>query len=191
LPVELRSKPLHERPAAAQEVGTLVVQTTPTCSIEVRDAGGAVKATHGCTSLDDKTMDLLNALECDLGGEVSWVDASATAAHAEVHVGRYAKHDEAADLALICAPFATVAEHSRLHVQSPDPSQKAAIRGDILEGSLTSPRWRRWLHELHRGGHLNDSALPPLREASQTSHIACEAEWLAPAEARSVGSASP
>ena len=180
LPVELRSKPLGQRPPSVEEVGTLVMQAKPTCTLEVHDAAGVAKGTRPCPPDNDlRILDVVNGAVCELGGELAWMDSAGKKdGLAVIHAGRYAKHDEAADLALICAPFATVAQRSRVHVDSPDPFQKAAIRGDVLEASLTSPRWRRWFHELFAGGHRNEAALGPLRDAAQASHIACEAEWL-------------
>jgi hypothetical protein len=112
---------------------------------------------------------------------VSWLEAAATDARVEIHAGRYKVHDEAADLALLCAPFASLKNPETGQPFPPDefdPLQREHVRATIANETMTSPRWRRWVHALYEGGHLNEAPVAALRDAAQASHIKCEAEWL-------------
>ncbi|MGH7297489.1 MAG: hypothetical protein ACRELB_21310 [Polyangiaceae bacterium] len=183
LPLELRDRPLQHRPVSpVEDVGTVVAQMKPDCSIEVHDAKGAVKESHPCAAHDDRQLiEMVLGSVCALGGEVSWLEAAATDARVEIHAGRYKQHDEAADLALLCAPFASLKNPDTGQPFPPDTLdalQREHVRAAIADETMTSPRWRRWVHELYKGGHRNEAPVAALRDAAQASHIQCEAEWL-------------
>jgi hypothetical protein len=167
-----------------EDVGTIVAQMKPTCTIEVRDAKGALKESHPCAANDDRQLiEMVLGSVCTLGGEVSWLEAAATDARVEIHAGRYRQHDEAADLAMLCAPFASLKNPETGQPFPPDafdPVQRAHVRAEVASESVTSPRWRRWLHELYEGGQRHEAPVAALRDAAQASHLACEAEWLSP-----------
>ncbi len=183
LPLELRSRPLDRRPSAPVDVvGTIVAQRKPTCLLEVHDSGGKVTSTHTCSGDDDPRLpDLFNHAVCEIGGEVSWIDGrvSDDVVRVEVHVGRYAKHDELADVALICAPFSTWKDPRTNQPVDPsfDAEQRRALRGDFLEVAVTSPTWRRWVHHAGDPAQKGES-LAALLAAAKRGNIACDASWL-------------
>ncbi len=115
------------------------------CTIEARDREGKV-ASHEA-SVHDASSTVSTAVvhgACALGGETFFVAAEPKdEAHVEVQVARYTAHDEARDLARICAPLASFEDKGkRIDDSSFDDSQRAHVRAAILVNELTSRRWR-------------------------------------------------
>ena len=155
------------------------------CSIEARDTRGESKAKYPCNAKNDKELLALSRkATCDLGGDVFYMETEpANATAFDFHVGRYRTRDESADLALVCAPLSTLRaprSGDTIDVSKLDASQLARVRAAVLEESLTTPHWRRWLFELDQEGK-REASIKTLREAVKAAHIDCKAEWLAPA----------
>jgi hypothetical protein len=183
LPAELHSRLLEQRPVPPVDiVGMIVVKLRPTCSLEAHDAGGKVTSIHPCSGDNDpKLPDLLNHAVCEVGGEVSWMDGrpSSAAVPVEIHVGRYTKHDETADVALICAPFSTWRDPRTNQPIDPsfDAAARRAVRTEILEVSVTSPMWRLWVERTMHPDQRAD-ALATLLAAAKGNNVLCDTSWV-------------
>jgi hypothetical protein len=117
---------------------------------------------------------------CALGGDAGWTlrEPSKADPTAEIAVVRYSKPDEAGDLDVICAPYPELVDPSTGKAVGmsgqPDGLQRAKIRMQVLEESLTSRKWRLWVRDFpsHRA-----ASVAALRDAAQAAHRACESEW--------------
>jgi hypothetical protein len=152
------------------------------CTVEARDRDGKV-ASHEA-SVHDASSAVSTAVvhgACAIGGETFFVAAEPKDdAHVEVQVARYTAHDEARDLARICAPLASFEDKGKpIDDSSFDDSQRAHVRAAILVNELTSRRWRVWFHRLYEGGQRHEDQVEALRKAVKDASIAsCKAEWL-------------
>ncbi len=166
--------------AAIEEVGTVVVHPGTVCSLEVRAKDGSAKPAPPCDPKHARDAILLAG--CAVGGDALWPtdpNASEKAERIELKVGRYTHPDPKADLALICAPFATLknprtGRSIEEDIQGLDDSQRARIRAEVLEETMTSREWRLWLH-----GFLEnrEAAIAKLREAAKAADLTCASEW--------------
>jgi hypothetical protein len=117
---------------------------------------------------------------CSIGGDVLFLtnaDAEKTGV-AELAVLRYTKPDPKADLAQICAPFSSIKNPrtgKAIDEKDIDPSQKARIRAQWLEETMTSPEWRGWLAHFPSD---KPAAVAKLRERVKAAGLTCDAEWL-------------
>ena len=162
------------RPAGSSvEVGAVTVRRGPDgCAFDVRASDGAKKSAPAC---DPKHLrDDVAKAACALDGDVVWLthqDTPESAEVVELTVARYDHPDAAADLRLICAPFATFKNPSTgkaLDSPSLDDSQRSRLRAAVLEETLTSRQWRVWL----RGFPENRAAaVATLRDAAKAANV--------------------
>ena len=173
--IEVRPK------APVEEVGTMNVRgLAPDCRIEAKGKGGAVTKTPIDCKGGKDVRDAMQKAVCSLGGDVFWLAGAAPSDAnpvADFSVGRYTKPDEAADLKLVCAPFAALPlpDGKTLDPSSLDDSQRAHVRVMILEQTLTSRKWRLWLHDFP---NARDAAIATLRDAAKKAGMGCDAEWV-------------
>jgi hypothetical protein len=180
---EIHARLAFVPPTAPHEAaGTLTVDCkNHTCSVEARDTSG--KSTSSASAISDATATLSPVIvhaACSLGGESFYVlKEPADESHVELQVARYTKHDEAADLARICAPLSSFTDKGKpIDTTSFDASQRPFIRAMVLEPELTSRRWRVWLRDLVKP-EQRDEQVAVLRKAIADAGIAsCAAEWL-------------
>jgi hypothetical protein len=166
--------------AAIEEVGRISAHVKGSCSLDVQPKSGA-KSVVAC---EPKTArQTISSAACGMGGDVAWLVSDPAAADAtgdaQVAVGRFTKPDAKADLVLICAPFSTLKNPrtgKALDEGQFDASQRARIRAEVLEATMTSKQWRLWLRRL-----LDDraAAVKELRDAARSAGLDCKAEWVA------------
>jgi hypothetical protein len=143
------------RPEGWVDAGELVVSVAggkPT-SIEVRDASGKVLGTRQAdTSSPEASRESLRKAVCEAGGILGVVlgkpPESGTTRIAAV---RPAKEDEAGDLERLCAEPREIPPDF-------DLSQRVVVARAIYEETLTSRRYRSWLHGMDKAVKADDRA---------------------------------
>jgi hypothetical protein len=181
---------VHEQPqemaplAAHVVVGSIVAtERAAGLAVEVRGADGDVRSKHPPVGDKRAALDVMLRGVCDLGGEVYWLDGKPVEGKpVRMLVARYTKHDEAGDVATICAPFRALKDPrsgAPIDDSGYDDYQRARLRAAIASESMTSPKWRLWLHDYGHALFTSDTAachakLDELRAAAPT----CQAEWL-------------
>ena len=143
----------NRRPAGWVEAGSVTVTfgagKAPK-ALELRDAAGKVVATEPVAAGQEDVREALRRATCRLGGVVAFVDEKSEkdAPVLTIAVLKPPKEDEGADLARVCKEPSWAA----LGVDASgglDESQKMRVASQLLEESLTSPKWRGWLFDMN------------------------------------------
>jgi hypothetical protein len=168
--------------AGEDEVATATLHLTPeACTIELRSPAGPITA-PACDKAAPKVS--MRMAACAAGGDV-WIGDPARSDEKTgtivATIARFRAPDPKADLALICAPFATLREpgsgKALGDMPTLDPSQKARVRYEILADSVGSHEWRLWMHEISDDRADHAAATAKLRDAAKAAGQ-CQAEWV-------------
>jgi hypothetical protein len=151
----VRKAPAHLWP----QVGALLVtmQGGKPVTAELRNGTGQVLDTLKIgPGLDSRAI--LEQATCRLGGVLYEVPAGKPVdGPVELKVLRAASPNEAEDLRRICSQPDMP--------EGFDPSQQARVAVEIFQETLTSPKWRTWLHQLKTEirGAADDAAAAGIR----------------------------
>lgn len=135
-----------KKPAGWVEVGTLLVKVKDEMPVgyELRDGTGK-KVDEGDINVKSARAagEAVAQKICRIDGVLAVYEEKAGAGGTmTVSVVKPAREDEAGDVAAMCKPLS-----DDIMKIKPDPSQQVRIALDVYTESLTSKKWRAWLHD--------------------------------------------